>query len=57
MKRSLGMALVLGTMAGVAAMQDGAKIALLAQNKEKGVEMRAPKSPVSSPFRNSPRNP
>ena len=45
MKRSIGMALVLGTMAGVAAMQDGAKIALLAQNKEKGVEMRAPKSP------------
>jgi len=45
MKRTIGMALVIGTMAGVAAMQDGAKSELLAQNREKGVEIRAPKSP------------
>jgi len=45
MKRTIGWALILGTMAGVAAIQDGAKLELLAQNKEKGVEMRAPKSP------------
>jgi len=44
MKRHLTFALVLGTLAGVAAMQDD-KVELLAQNREKGVEIRAPKSP------------
>ena len=44
MKRRVGFALVLGTLAGVAAMQDE-KVELLAQNREKGVEIRAPKSP------------
>jgi len=45
MKRHAGFALVLGTLAGVAAMQESEKIELLAQNREKGVEIRAPKSP------------
>ena len=45
MKRTASVALILGAMAGVAAIQDGKKIAMLAQNKEKGVEIRAPKSP------------
>lgn len=44
MKRHVAAALILGTLAGVAAVQD-AKIELLAQNREVGVEIRAPKSP------------
>jgi hypothetical protein len=45
MKKLAGFALVLGTLAGIAARQDGEKIELLAQNREVGVEIRAPKSP------------
>lgn len=45
MTRTVSVALIIGAMAGVAAMQDGKKLELLAQNREKGVEIRAPKSP------------
>ena len=45
MKRTAGMILALCASAGVAAMQETEKIELLAQNREVGVEIRAPKSP------------
>lgn len=45
MMRTMSVALILGAVAGVAAIQEERKIELLAQNREVGVEIRVPKSP------------
>jgi hypothetical protein len=45
MNKHVGFALIVSTLAGVAARQEAEKIELLAQNREVGVEIRAPKSP------------
>src|SRR5688572_3092785 len=45
MTKHVGLALIFATLAGVAARQEAEKIELLAQNRDLGVEIRAPKSP------------
>ena len=45
MNKHVGVVLMVATLAAVAARQETEKIELLAQNREVGVEIRAPKSP------------